>query len=216
MSKPECMYEPQNYVVTIFYRKGVMMNPKRYENLFMQIRKHDCTTLMEIGVWNGNHAMKMIKAAQVFGEVSYYGFDLFEMCTAEIVKKEFAKKPPSMDTVSKLLEATGESINLYRGQSKDTVKDFIRKCIQVDFIFIDGGHSQDTVKTDWQNVQQLMNKNTVVIFDDYFYNSKEHECFGCKNIIDNLDKEKYSKEFLMPVDIAEDGLHISMVKVMRK
>ena len=51
---------------------------------------------------------------------------------------------------------------------------------------------------------------TLIIFDDYY---KPKYKYGCNEIIDNLDKNKYKYELLKPSDIIINKLECSLVKV---
>ena len=59
-----------------------------------------------------------------------------------------------------------------------------------------------------------MGKQTVVIFDDYYENRDD---FGCKNLIDNLQKEKnYKIEKLDPLEVVEkNNIELRLVKVTK-
>ena len=61
-------------------------------------------------------------------------------------------------------------IKLIKGDTKQSLKQF--KIKKIDFVFIDGGHSIETIKNDWLNIQKLINKKSVVIFDDYYENKE--------------------------------------------
>jgi len=59
-----------------------MFGPLKYKYLFEIIRNNKCRRIMEIGTWNGEHALQMIEEAKknfAPNEVEYYGFDLFEL-----------------------------------------------------------------------------------------------------------------------------------------
>ena len=88
----------------------------------------------------------------------------------------------------------------------------------VDLIFVDGGHSEETIASDWYNVKQILTPDTVVIFDDYYIDAGDvMDGFGCNALIDSLDRMRYDVEFLEPVDSfvkAWGVLQIQMVKVM--
>jgi len=90
---------------------------KRYKYLYYIIKKYKCRRIMEIGVWNGNHAIKMIEKAKKYWEakdIEYYGFDLFEDLSEKMLKEEISKQPPFMNEVKKKLEKTGARIQLYK------------------------------------------------------------------------------------------------------
>ena len=84
----------------------------------------------------------------------------------------------------------------------------------IDFVFIDGGHSVETIESDWNYIKHLMGKQTVVVFDDYYENRDD---FGCKKLIDNLQKEKnYKIEKLDPLEVVEkNNIELRLVKVTK-
>lgn len=170
--------------------------PKRYNQLFDIIKKEKPKRIMEIGVWDGEHALQMITLAKEFSnKVEYFGFDLFEDLDKETFSKEIAKQPPEMDVVKKKLEKTGCKIYLYKGNTKKTLPDAAKRLSPMDLIIIDGGHSIETIENDWRYSEKLMAGNTSVVFDDYW--NRENE--GCKKLIDGLDRKKYIVE-LLPVE----------------
>jgi len=94
-----------------------------------------------------------------------------------------------------VLKTTGANIHLYRGNTLQTMPATIPNLGKMDFVYIDGGHSVDTIRSDWQNTEKVMDENTVVIFDDYWVNREDG---GCKPIVDAIDRNKYEVE-LMPI-----------------
>ena len=55
-----------------------------YRPLFRYLKSHECKNIMEIGTYNGENAVQMIKAAAIKvneEDIHYYGFDLFENIT---------------------------------------------------------------------------------------------------------------------------------------
>lgn len=88
----------------------------------------------------------------------------------------------------------------------------------VDFVFIDGGHSLETIMKDWMVVQSLMDEKTVVIFDDYYPNTN---LIGARNIVEFIVKKgEFNVEYLEPIDHFKfpDGSPqpTQMVKVIRR
>lgn len=191
---------------------------RRYNNLYTIIQKNKCRRLMEIGTWDGNHAIKMINAAGLNFPpemIEYYGFDLFETSNDATLEKEFSKgRPSSSSFVKSKLNITGAKISLFKGDTQEVLPKIIKELPMMDFVFIDGGHSIETVNNDWHHVQELMDKNTIVIFDDY-YNINH---VGCKKVIDGLDRKKFAVEILPPKDKFKKDwgfLEINFVKVLR-
>lgn len=192
---------------------------KRYDNLFKIIQENKCRKIMEIGTWNGNHAVQMIKAANFNfppRDIEYYGFDLFEDASDIILDKEFAKgSPPSLSSVEIKLGKTRAKIFLYKGNTREVLPKVVENLPTMDFVFIDGGHSVETIRKDWRNVQKVMDKHTIVIFDDYW----NIENAGCRGIVENLDKRKFKVEVLPPKDKFKKEwgiLEINLVKVMKR
>ena len=191
----------------LYMKRMLTVKPVRYRHLLRTIYEKRCQRIMEIGTYKGIHARHMIETANIFhpmNRITYYGFDLFESLTDEDAQKEFVKKSPTYDEIKQRLEKTGASINLYRGYTKDTLPKFLeenKNKKQIDFIFIDGGHSIETISLDWSYVEKIMNPRTVVIFDDYYSNKEAKDSgFGCQSLINNLDKDVYDIEILEPMD----------------
>jgi hypothetical protein len=69
---------------------------------------------------------------------------------------------------------------------------------EMDLIYIDGGHSVETVMADWQTARKLMmGDNTAVVFDDYF---PEMPFVGCKVVVDGIDRTVYDVKIHPTVD----------------
>lgn len=192
--------------------------PQRYKILFEVIGRIKARRIMEIGTWNGNHAAAMIETAKKHWlpeEIEYYGFDLFEDMNEETFKTEVSKKPPPITQVKERLEKTGAKISLHKGNTLHTLPKAVKNLPQMDFIFIDGGHSVETVRNDWEHSQQLMHDRTVVIFDDYW----NIDGSGCNKVVDSLCRDKFSVEILPPTDEFKKEwgiLCVNFVKIMKR
>lgn len=199
------------------------MIPQRYANLLNIIYKNKSRRIMEIGTYNGAHATEMIEVSKIFypaQTVEYFGFDMFESLTEEKMKQEFSKQPSTLIEVQELLNKTKINVHLYKGDTRNTLSQVKSSIGQVDFVLIDGGHSIETIRSDWNNVKDLMGQKTVVIFDDYYTNTEiEVEGVGCQTLIDSLNANDYEVQILEPMDsfAKEWGvLKINMVKVVKK
>ncbi len=147
---------------------------KHYEPLFKTLAEKPCRNIMEIGVFDGNSAVPMIKQAAKLvpeEEIEFFGFDLFEEMTPELRSEEFSFQTnvvPKMADVQKFLESkTKAKITLIKGNTRKTLKQSIKTLPKMDLIYIDGGHTIETTRNDWQYSSKLMHKDTVVYFDDY-------------------------------------------------
>lgn len=193
----------------------------RYKNLTIEIDNCKPTTIVEIGTWNGHNAYNMIRTAQNYSsDVIYHGFDAFGDMDTIISEKEKHVKDIIHDSnsVEDHLKSTGAKIILHKGYTKDTLPLFIPET-SLDFVFIDGGHSLDTIENDWFWINKLINVNTVVLFDDCYVDNFDE---GCLLEVSRLkNNPNYIVEFLDPVDVLkpwqiEGVIKIMMVKVKRR
>ncbi len=189
---------------------------RRYQHLTRLVRAGGARRLLEIGVFNGRHALELIEAAKEQHPadlVEYYGFDLFEALDEAWRSAEHSKMPLPQDQIQAMLNKSGAKIALYAGDTTKTLPAIAPQLPVMDFILIDGGHAPATIASDWNSVAPLIGPSTVVLFDDYW----NDETAGCKTLIDGLDRQRYQVEHLLPVDrfLREWGTQeISMVKVV--
>jgi len=149
-------------------------NRKHYIPLFETLAEKPCKNIMEIGVFDGVSAVAMIKtAAKLVPEkdIHFYGFDLFDGLTGQLRDEEFSFQgltPPKVEDVQRMMEAkTDAKITLFKGNTRDTLKEHIKNLPKMDLIYIDGGHTIETIRNDWHYASELVNTDTVVYFDDY-------------------------------------------------
>ena len=192
------------YVPIVQWYYAVYAGPQRYKNLFATIKTTKAKRIMEIGTWNGIRAEKMIAVAAKYNlaaEIEYYGFDLFEEMNDQLFNEELSKRPPAESVVADRLKATGVEIHLFKGNTLETLPEVVNNLPKMDFIYIDGGHSYETIANDWKYSEQLMHDDTVVIFDDYWLNREDG---GCKLIIDALDRNVYNVWLSKELDVFDN------------
>jgi predicted O-methyltransferase YrrM len=195
-----------------------MQKPQRYLKLEEEIIKMPtCLSIMEIGVHKGNSSAIMLNSAlRKHSSVKYYGFDVFEDMTPALLAKEVSKKPFSEGTIRTNLESiSGSEVFLYKGFSQETIPSFCKDHKGfMDFIFLDGGHSEETIKSDWKNIQPLIGDHTIIILDDYIVKKDPNRTWGCNFLIDNLDDKIWKMEKLPPIDEFNWG-SLQLVKVQK-
>ena len=138
---------------------------------------------MEIGVADGENAKEMMLVASrsfPVEEVEYYGFDIFG-----------GKDDSQLDEVRQKLEKTGCKFWLFKGDSVKTLPKVIKNLPLMDLIFIDGGHSYATVKSDWENSKILMHGETAVFFHNYDFS-------GPRRAVDSISREEYRVDIIHP------------------
>jgi predicted O-methyltransferase YrrM len=159
------------------------------------IKKNKCRNILEIGVFNGNFAYRMLKIAKIHSPnetINYVGVDLFESnFSSKIAKTEISPTPRDKSYVQKHLDLLGVKVALYEGWSYEVLPNLIGKQI-FDLIIIDGGHSYETVKSDFENSTYLLAEGGSIIFDDYT-NQKGilYGKYGINRVISEIDASKF-------------------------
>ena len=165
----------------------------QYDHLFAAVEACRPRRILEIGTWNGEHGAQMIRIAQRFNPaIEYWGFDLFAHCP----EYELPKQPPPMSAALATLQATGATVHLVEGNTRETLAVQWRSLPPMDFIFIDGGHSLETITSDWKYCSKLLHAKTVVMFDDYYPDRTDA---GAKPLIDRLVPDsRYAVKIIQP------------------
>ena len=140
--------------------------------------------LVEVGTWNGGRAVQMAQVAFKAGakEVKYVGFDTFE--EAQDQKHEINVKPTySLEVVQRRLNyfATvmgrrGLTFNfkLVKGNTLRTLPKARVHTSNASFAWLDGGHSEETVASDYEALKHV----PYVVFDDVFAKEEEGAPLG--------------------------------------
>ena len=191
--------------------------PKRYGQLLKIVKHYEVKSVVETGTWNGGRAIQMAEASFSTGnkEFTYTGFDLFEEATEESDKRELnTKAHNTVEAVSNRLKEyqakvaeDGKTFNftLHKGDTNKTVPALSPSA---DLIYIDGGHSYETTKSDWLNTSA-----NIVVFDDFFsedIHGKKPDDNGCgtnfviKDISDQINND--GKEWRIKVLPSQDGV----------
>jgi predicted O-methyltransferase YrrM len=173
----------------------------RYDQLHQAVAFKKPRAILEIGTWNGMRALNMLTICPT---AKYYGFDLFEDATDETDKAEFNVKPHNaLDDVYYRLKDF--DVTLHKGNTNETLPRFTDS---VDFVWIDGGHSVDTIRNDWQNVARVIAPDAWVFFDDYYSGGIDTSLMGCNTIVAPLKHE------ILPMrDKVSGGGFVQMVRV---
>jgi predicted O-methyltransferase YrrM len=173
----------------------------RYDQLLQYVREKTPKAILEIGTWNGERARQMLNLSP---DATYYGFDLFEEATAQTDAEEMNVKAHwTLQAVEDKLH--GFKFHLYKGNTRDTLKNFNE---QVDFVWLDGGHSVETIRSDWENVKRCLAPDAYVFFDDYYTGNIDTSKFGCNEIVKDL-----KHEVLPDMDWVKGGGSVQMVRV---
>lgn len=157
-------------------QRGERMRP-----MFEELASGEFRTILEVGTYDGENALKMIEVTSQnvpIEEIHYYGFDLFEPAPAH--EMSWPNKV-DVEVVRRKLESTGAQIHLFKGDTKETLR---KVQVEPDFVFIDGGHSIETIRSDWEIIRKFSGKETVIYLDDYY---PELPVAGCKFLEQHLE-----------------------------
>ena len=172
-----------------------MASKARYNQLYKVIKFNKPETIVEVGTYTGERALQLIQWALKYKPyVKYYGFDLFEDATSETDEAEFNGKkshPIASEVALRLQTAKNEGLNfdfeLHKGNTRDTLYNE-GPWRAADLAFIDGGHSVETIKSDYEALKACK----CLVFDDYYTPDKQGvgpdtKKVGCNSLIDSLN-----------------------------
>ena len=60
-----------------------------------------------------------------------------------------------------------EHIVPFKGYSADVINDLVTYVTSIDMLFIDGDHSYEGVKADWENYKQFLKAGSMIVFHDW-------------------------------------------------
>ena len=202
----------------IFWRKSGLKG--RWGEIYLsRLEKYKPKNFLEIGVFCGVTARNTCDYLfQVHGnDFHYTGIDLFgshKKSRNNEIEPEFLRDQKfsnpfknlyynhiikenlnSLDSVKKLLRRYKNNINLIAGDTNSVLHKVNLQT--VDFVFIDGGHSYETVMSDLTTLyQNLKGKNKILLCDDY----------GKASYIPEVEKavNDFSKQKNLKINIIED------------
>jgi len=189
---------------------------ERYRHLLRRYTEINPESVIEVGVWKGDRADRFIRHGQRLQR--YVGFDLFEAMDSDTHAAEGmggCHQVKRAEVLSRLIgiEQNQCNIELIAGNTHETLPAFAQEHAgQFDFILIDGGHSVETIANDWAAAAQLLSPTGICIMDDYLLHT---EAFGCKSLVDALDRNQWQVTWLPTLDVESNGHAIAMVEIKR-
>ena len=99
--------------------------------------------------------------------------------------------PYSLESVQTLLKKFKKNIEIFKGDSKNILPKI--DLSEINYVFLDGGHSYETVINDLNNCKIIVENNGVILCDDYDLSYAP----GVKKAIDEfVTKEQYDIKIL--------------------
>ena len=165
---------------------------------------------LEVGVFHGVTARNICELLKtIHGDsFKYIGLDLFEENDENkdevIPNKKFnnplktiyfkyikRQNPYSKIAVEDLLNKFKDNISLIKGNSNTILKKM--EMSKIDYVFLDGGHTYDTVKNDLNCCIDVVNSSGTILCDDYDLSQAP----GVKKAIDEfVNKNNFNCEIL--------------------
>ena len=199
--------------------------PRRNAMIPEIVANYKFDNILEIGTWSGARAIKIASALFEAGlkKVHYTGFDLFEEATKEDdeaeknVKKHYSEAEVKgyFTDFAQTAKKNGKTFTfcLIKGNTRETLKLLKNKdyCnthnIKPQFAYIDGGHSVETVRSDYALLKHL----PVILFDDFYTPDGNGDVgpdttkFGCNEVFDKDVDKDYQKAILATGDQVVGG-----------
>ena len=164
---------------------------------------------LEIGVLEGVTSRNVCEQLHQIngGDFNFIGIDLFGDDLIKNNKKEFTPisykinnpfkwfyfrvilrmDPNSKECVEYLLKKFKNAVKIFKGYSRDILEEINLK--DIDFVFLDGGHSYSTVKNDLNLLTFKLKKNSIIVCDDYNINH-----YGVKKAVDEIKNNYIFKD----------------------
>ena len=171
-----------------YWRKSGLKKPYG-DNFLSLVEEYKPKNVLEIGVFCGVTSRNICELLKTnFGsDFRYYGLDLFGSTKTSSVDEiepkflenqkfsnplktiyyNFIKKENlnSKISVQNFLKKFSQNIELIKGDTRVTLEKV--PLSEIDFVFLDGGHSYDTVLSDLQKLYDNMKNNSRIVCDDF-------------------------------------------------
>lgn len=136
-------------------------------------------SFVEIGVGKGATLKSYLNAAEAYtDEVRYIGFDTFSEGPPENETPHLNHRIQNVDqgsgfwkmhhTSREVVQSIPDSyevecqLRLIEGNTRETLPDASSNISPVDLVYIDGGHSYDTVRNDYEGIKPMLKHSTTV------------------------------------------------------
>lgn len=166
----------------------------RYDDLPTLINMILPATIVEVGTHKATRATLMCQTALAHRyQVHYIGYDLFDEATPETNAEEMnGKGPANWDAARARLNMVkdhhhGFTFELIKGNTRKTLHG---KDVVADFVFIDGGHSVETIRGDYE----ALKNSRMIVFDDFYVSGVDTTKFGCNSIVADMPHAVLKKE----------------------
>ena len=185
-----------------YFRKSSLKKDINSANILLdQIEIYKPKNFIEVGVFQGVTSRNVCeKLYEIHKEnFLFHGIDIFEDTNINIDNKEMTIKHNkisnpfkhlifniilkknlfSIDSIYSFLKKFKNNVELYKGFSETELPKIDMS--KIDMVFLDGGHSYETVRSDLSLILKGIKKNKIIICDDY-----DQVNYGVKKAVDEL------------------------------
>lgn len=168
-------------VVTKMNQHKSTQNYYEVSRLCERIKALNPKTVLEIGVETGGSMKLWMEFAD--DNAHYIGIDINQ----EILKIKYANKNQRYSFIA------GDS-------TKEVMLNKVREILgdtPVDFLFIDGGHDEESVRADYRLYSQLVKEGGIIAFHDINVSAEKIYCAGITKLWNEIkSKDKSAEEFI--------------------
>ena len=168
-----------------YWRKTSLKREEDSSFLLDHIEKIKPRNFLEIGIFHGVTSRNVCELLYIIhgDNFKFTGIDLFSNVESKLndeiaPKTEFSNPlktiyynyflkldPYSYESVIRLLKKFSDNVNIIKGDSNQILKNI--KPLLFDYVFLDGGHKYETVKSDLINLTEIIHNNGIILCDDY-------------------------------------------------
>jgi hypothetical protein len=185
-----------------YFRKSSLKKDINSANILLnQIEIYKPKNFIEVGVFQGVTSRNVCEKLYEINKENFlfHGIDIFEDTNINIDNKEMTIKHNkisnpfkhlifniilkknlfSIDSIYSFLKKFKNNVLLYKGFSETQLPKIDMS--KIDMVFLDGGHSYETVRSDLSLILKGIKKNKIIICDDY-----DQVDYGVKKAVDEL------------------------------
>tara|TARA_B100000795_G_scaffold67544_1_gene46481 strand:- start:13 stop:642 length:630 start_codon:yes stop_codon:yes gene_type:complete len=185
-----------------YFRKSSLKKDINSANILLdQIEIYKPKNFIEVGVFQGVTSRNVCEKLYEINKENFlfHGIDIFEDTNINIDNKEMTIKHNkisnpfkhlifniilkknlfSIDSIYSFLKKFKNNVELYKGFSETQLPKIDMS--KIDMVFLDGGHSYETVRSDLSLILKGIKKNKIIICDDY-----DQVDYGVKKAVDEL------------------------------
>ena len=167
-----------------YFRKTSLKQDNIGEQFLNEVASKKPKSFLEVGVFHGVTARNVCELLYSIhkSDFKYIGLDLFgeslENKDEIIPNTEFnnplkkiyfkyilQKDPYTLEAVSDLLKKFKQNVHLIKGNSNRLLQKIDMS--KIDYVFLDGGHTYETVKNDLYYSKPVLDNNGTILCDDY-------------------------------------------------